>query len=516
MMKSHSTISYFLFLYGILGILTIMFSDFDSRNIVNATTITNSNVSNVTNLGSNLTNLKEQIKNDTSNNINVNQSIAILNEFEIKNSTQPGVGFNPSNDTLFVAYHKGNFTAADLYLTKSTDGGKTYSDPVRVNQREGDAYLSDYPVAIRFDSDNNVYVLWQDLMTNASGINFFEEDWGVGDLRLARSTDGGNAFEAAMHPTVDEEPTERWYADLEVLGNGSTILIPYIDNNLLNFQNRTSYVTDKFDYITQLNVLRSDDGGKTFHKITLDKTACQCCDIDTAMGPDGEVYFAWRDSDKSVIGPIDPNSGYNYNHTEEDYDPNALKAGVTDEIAYSTARDVVIARTNDNGTGLSYTKPVLVQEERWLVNSCPVIGPSIEFDENGRLHTFYFTGNGTQGTGYYYTYSDDKGQTFRQPIPILVSEFIPASKVQTDLSIDSNNNIWISYATTPDIIEHGESATRTMHVNVIDQEGKIIGKHSFPSGLYHPATPDLISNGLTTWIAYPDGDTVRVMAMTLE
>jgi hypothetical protein len=499
-----------------LGILLVGLYDSKYDNIVIATTtVSDSNTSNSIENVSSLTE-NEKITTDTSDNINQNQSITISNELEIKNSTQPGLGFNPSNSNLYVAYHKGNFTSADLYLIKSKDGGKTYSDPVRVNQKEGDAYLSDYPVAIRFDSDNNVYVLWQDLMTNASGVNFFEEDWGVGDLRLARSVDGGNTFESAMHPTVDEEPTERWYADLEVLGNGSTILIPYIDNNLISFENRTSYITDKFDYLTQLNILRSDDGGKAFHKITLDKTACQCCDIDTALGPDGEVYFAWRDSDKSMIGPIDPNYGYNYNYTKDDYDPNALDAGVTDEIIFSTARDIVVARTNDNGTGLSYTKPVLVQDERWLVNSCPVIGPSIEFDDNGRLHTFYFTGNGTEGTGYYYTYSDDRGQTFHQPIPILVSDFIPASKVQTDLSIDSDNNIWISYATTPDIIEHGEEATRTIHVNVIDQSGNVLGKHSFPSGMYHPATPDLISDGSTTWIAYPDGDKVRVTAMTLE
>ncbi len=176
--------------------------------------------------------------------------------------------------------------------------------------------------------------------------------------------------------------------------------------------NVTSYATDKIDYLTQVNILRSDDGGKTFNKITIDKSACQCCDIDTAFGPDNEVYFAYRDSDREIIAPTDPSNKYNYNYTTESYDTNALNAGVVDEITYSTARDVVVAHTNDNGSGLIYSEPVYVQKQKWLLNACPVIGPSIEFDNNGRMNVFYFTGNGTEGTGYYHVTSDDLGKTF--------------------------------------------------------------------------------------------------------
>jgi hypothetical protein len=62
MMKSHSTIPYVSILFGILGIITIMFTDFDYRSIVNATTnITNATVSNAITSGSNSTNLTEQI-----------------------------------------------------------------------------------------------------------------------------------------------------------------------------------------------------------------------------------------------------------------------------------------------------------------------------------------------------------------------------------------------------------------------------------------------------------------------
>ncbi len=78
---------------------------------------------------------------------------------------------------------------------------------------------------------------------------------------------------------------------------------------------------NKLDYNTQIDLLRSNDGGKTFHKLTLDSEGCQCCDIDSTVSPNGEVYIAYRDSkrdnatlsdysDKYVLNYIDPESEY--------------------------------------------------------------------------------------------------------------------------------------------------------------------------------------------------------------
>ena len=46
---------------------------------------------------------------------------------------------------------------------------------------------------------------------------------------------------------------------------------------------------------------------------------------------------------------------------------NALDAGVVDEITYSTARDVVVGHTNDNGSGLVYSEPVYVQKRKMVI-----------------------------------------------------------------------------------------------------------------------------------------------------
>lgn len=188
---------------------------------------------------------------------------------------------------------------------------------------------------------------------------------------------------------------------------------------------------------------------------------------------------------------------------------------MVDEIIYSTARDVVVGHTNDNGSGLVYSEPVYLQKQKWLLNACPVIGPSLDFDKNGILHVFYFTGNGTEGTGYYHVTSNDLGKTFSYPNSILTSEFIPASAIQTDLSIDNKGNVWLTFGTVSDVIGPDENPIRTINVVVIDNQGNIIGKKSFESRQSTSSTPSLVSHGSNTWLSYPDGENVRILSLSL-
>ncbi len=496
------------FSVGVVLITSSLHGNYYLSNIAEASDV---------NSTANNTNITQTNQSNNISNQNIHQTIKIINNYTISNATQPGLGIDISTGTLYAAYFKGELDKADVFLVSSNDSGKTFSDkPVKVNDIDGDAYISDYAIPVKVDSKNKgVYVLWQNVKNNESGINFYESDFGVGDLKLGISMDGGKTFKPSVNPSVNEKPTEKWYADLAVYNEGKNILIPYIDNNLVTVNNVTSYATDKIDYLTQVKILRSEDSGQTFNKITIDKSACQCCDIDTAFGPDNEVYFAYRDSNREIIAATDPSNKYNYNYTSESYDTNALNSGVVDEITYSTARDVVVAHTNDNGSGLIYSEPVYVQKQKWLLNACPVIGPSIEFDNSGRMHVFYFTGNGTQGTGYYYVTSHDLGKTFSSPQSILTSEFIPASAIQTDLSIDGKENVWLTFGTVPDVIEPGENPTKTINVVVLDKQGKIIGKTSFESRQSLSSTPSLVSHESNTFLSYPDGNHTRILSLSL-
>lgn len=189
-----------------LFLMTTLFSDsFVSTNSINAVDV-NTVLNNST---------LDESKNEPRENIN--QTIKILTNYTINNASQPGLGIDTEKGTLYAAFFKGELDKANVYLVSSNDSGKTFAAPVQANDIEGEAYISDYAIPVRVDSKNNgVYVLWQNVKGNDSGINFYESDFGVGDLKMGHSPDGGKSFLPSINPSVDEKPTEKWYADLVV------------------------------------------------------------------------------------------------------------------------------------------------------------------------------------------------------------------------------------------------------------------------------------------------------------
>ena len=148
------------------------------------------------------------------------------------------------------------------------------------------------------------------------------------------------------------------------ISKNGTILIPYVNNELVAVnESSVAYDMDKLDYITQINILRSTDDGNTFKKLTLDKEGCQCCDAATTPGPDGEIYFSWRDSKRTNALLSDYSDKYISNQSDSEYvDKTALQQGLIEVPIYSTTRDIVVSHTLDNGSGLKYSEPVKVQK----------------------------------------------------------------------------------------------------------------------------------------------------------
>ncbi|MEM3094404.1 MAG: sialidase family protein, partial [Nitrososphaera sp.] len=437
------------------------------------------------------------------------------------------------SDKLFATYlvptedESDSEMLANLYMVRSEDGGKTFLDPVQVNGNDGEASDGGYVVPARFGSNDEVYVLWEYVEPHP-------QFWGIGELRLAKSTDGGRTFGSTVDPAANEPLSEKYYGELAV-SNSGTIMAAYINNEFvtLDSSNGTQivYNTDSVDYVIQMILLRSDDGGKTFDKVVLDEDACQCCDNVSTVGPDGEIYYAWRSSDRDVAQKNDFSDKYisTYgNRTkgqEYEWSDDAGKAaydqGLIDfPTEYSTARDIVVAHTTDGGKGLKWSEPVRVQEKMWMYNGCPSIGAGMQFDSTGRLHVTYFTGAGADGKiGYYHVYSDDKGKTFSEPKPVFSADFIADTHTNTDLTIDKNDNLWVSFVTfeeagsTESDWEKLHEMGKTLHVYVIDRQGNIIDNEAFSSGSI--SSPSSASTKEGTFISYSDDEGAKIVSLAL-
>jgi hypothetical protein len=256
---------------------------------------------------------------------------------------------------FYLVYVQRTGGASDVMLKHSIDG-VTFSPPVRVNDAPGDATVrNENPPKIAIGSNGEVYICW----ANERG------RW-KGNIRLARSTDGGRTFSPAitLNSDGDGEPVGHAFQSLAVDHRGR-IYVAWIDERKKGKEDRGAEIW--------LSV--SADGGKTFSPDrSILSDVCECCRTNLQISAEGEIYLTYRTV---------PRTGAMY-------------------------RDVILAKSSDGGKTFAQTT---VSRDGWEINGCPVAGPGLNVDEAGHLTVVWFMGGGAK-PGLYYAYSADKGRTF--------------------------------------------------------------------------------------------------------
>ena len=202
------------------------------------------------------------------------------------------VAFGPDG-TLYVVYlslqGRGN-TPAALWLARSTDGGRSLEQPVRVAGE-----LSFQPRVV-VDDAGRVHLVWLD--AEAVGLNQL-----VGPARVvtARSEDGGRTF--ADPVPVSDASRERVGAASPVIDSSGDVVVLYQDfkNDRRNFGGLQGPVPE--DPYARV-VTRSADGGRTFDQgveIESDFVPARRFLVflpeypSLAAGPEGSVSVVWAD-----------------------------------------------------------------------------------------------------------------------------------------------------------------------------------------------------------------------------
>src|SRR5690606_27052306 len=179
----------------------------------------------------------------------------------LNNVTDPSITISPVDDTIYLSYAITENNETNIYLEISKDNGTTFSNPVRVNDKIGDATMNAWTsTKIGLRPNNEVNVLWHAI--DDSNKDFA---YGTSSLRFAKSTDGGQTFSFVTSPG-NNTVTEKAFFDLAVSKNNS-VYISYLDS--------LSNVTDfSISYPSEVKLLRSSDGGNSFENpVTIDKTA---------------------------------------------------------------------------------------------------------------------------------------------------------------------------------------------------------------------------------------------------
>ncbi len=381
--------------------------------------------------------------------------------------SHPTVAFHRESGQVLTAWvgTEDGGESWDVYLARvqAPDPGVENSPPgdvkvIQVNHLPGDAAPHEQaPAQVRVGPEGNIYVVWQ------------TADWIPGrefpasELRLARSTDGGESFEDAItvNPSTDGVPASHTFHDIAVAPEG-TILVSWIDGSTRALAEARGSSREEGGLPDQeIRVARSTDGGRSFHDpVVVDSNPCPCCRTALVVDRDGTAYLGWR---KIFPGDI---------------------------------RDMVVARSDDGGR--SFGPPARVADDDWEIAGCPHAGPGMALDEEGSLHVAWYTGK-EGGPGIYMASSRDGAMTFSEPTPLLTAEWIPPARVALVYSLDSGITVaWEDGRESPGRLQSqripvgGSNATR---VGGTEVEGRY---------------PSLVAeNGLQV-LAWEDDEAVRL------
>jgi hypothetical protein len=275
-------------------------------------------------------------------------------------SATPTAAFD-RDGRLWVAWFEGSH----VYVSSSKDEGRTFAAAVRVTREEEDVDANgEGRPKIALGKTGDIYTSW-----TRKGKKPF-----TGDIRFARSIDGGQTFNAPI--TVNDDGLEIGHRfDALHVGPGGTIYVAWIDKRDLH---KAETVGRPYAGAALYYAVSTDRGATFAANRKLKDHVCECCRIAVAFDGDAPVLF-WRD------------------------------------IFDGTTRDHGLVRfTGPQTPG----PPRRATTDGWEINACPHHGPSIAVSNDGLYHLVWFTGQSPHGPGAFYARSTDRGQTYTTPMRI--------------------------------------------------------------------------------------------------
>ncbi len=256
----------------------------------------------------------------------------------------------------------GGVTQADIFFTKSLDGGQTWTTPVRVNNDAGGANQAEPALAL--DNVNRIYVVWTD---SRNGNN---------DVFCAKSTDGGLSFSANVR--VNDVTTNSQ--------SEPDVTVDPVNPSLVH-----AAWTDTRSAITGPDIFyaNSTDAGLSFNpslRVNNDATTSEQGEPAIATAPNRDVYLVWSDPRTAARGrdiyfskSSDRGAGWAPNNPVND-DPGTAAQGEptiatdaagmiyvawTDNRNANTAPDIYATRSSN--AGASFAANVKVNDEAGAV-----------------------------------------------------------------------------------------------------------------------------------------------------
>lgn len=298
-----------------------------------------------------------------------------------------------ADGTFYVAWVNHDAKQADVMIARFAGEGQMQGSPVRVNREAGvaTAWRGDQP-SVAVAADGAVYVVWTARVDSA--------DKHGTDLYLSVSNDRAQTFSSEVKINDDKVPGAHGMHSLAVAKDGR-IFVGWLDErNVHAPQPSTKGEGHHMESNRELFLAYSTDGGHTFsrnQKVAAE--ACPCCKTALAVSPDGTLYAGWR------------------------------------QVLPGSFRHIAVVSSTDGGA--TFSAPRIVSDDHWILQGCPVSGPSLSVDSGGKLRVLWFAGGEGNAPGLYFAESSDRAHSF-SPRQLLSQETVrgtPALSSTQDESI---------------------------------------------------------------------------------
>jgi hypothetical protein len=283
-----------------------------------------------------------------------------------------------ADGVFYVAWVNHDAKQADVMLARFNHNGEMQGAWVRVNSEAGaaTAWRGDQP-SLAVAPDGAVYVLWTARVSAG-------EKHGTG-IYLSVSNDHGQSFPRQVKVNDDTGPTDHGMHSLAVAKDGRIYAAWLDERNVREPRHSTKAEGHHMESNRDLYFAYSSDGGRTFspnRKVASE--ACPCCKTALAVATDGTLYAGWR------------------------------------QVLPGSFRHIAVASSTDGGT--SFSSPVIVSDDRWVLQGCPVSGPALAVTGDVLRVVWYAAGEGA-GPGVYFAESKDRGRSF-SPRQLLAEEIV--------------------------------------------------------------------------------------------
>jgi hypothetical protein len=285
-----------------------------------------------------------------------------------------------SDGTFYVAWVNHEAKQADVMLAHFNHKAEMQGAPVRVNRQPGiaTAWRGDQP-SVAVAADGAVYVLWTARVDAG--------DKQGTDIYLSASADRGQSFKSEVKVNDDKVPAAHGMHSLAVSKDGR-IYAGWLDERNVHAPMPSMKAEGHhMESNRDLYFAYSTDGGRTFspnRKVASD--ACPCCKTSLAVSADGTLYAGWR------------------------------------QVLPGNYRHIAVASSTDGGT--NFSSAVIVSDDRWMLQGCPVSGPSLSVDSaSGNLKVVWFAAGENGAPGVYFAESNDKARSF-SPRQLLSQETV--------------------------------------------------------------------------------------------